>query len=88
MCGSSDIPGPGSSPSSSMGFGVSSNRGYDSAGIALVTHAGELFVEKRAGKVAVLQGRPRGEPPTAGVGLGHTRWPPTDASATSTPIPQ
>jgi Glucosamine 6-phosphate synthetase, contains amidotransferase and phosphosugar isomerase domains len=49
-------------------------RGYDSAGIALVTHAGELFVEKRAGKVAVLQDALGGEPPTAGVGLGHTRW--------------
>ena len=49
-------------------------RGYDSAGIALVTHAGDLFVEKRAGKVAVLQDALGGEPPRAGVGLGHTRW--------------
>ena len=29
-------------------------RGYDSAGIALVTEAGELFVEKKAGKLANL----------------------------------
>ena len=29
-------------------------RGYDSAGIALVTESGELFVEKRAGKLANL----------------------------------
>ena len=49
-------------------------RGYDSAGIALVTEDGDLFVEKRAGKVAVLTEALGGGPPTAGVGLGHTRW--------------
>ncbi len=49
-------------------------RGYDSAGIALVTADGDLFVEKRAGKVAVLTDALGGGPPSAGVGLGHTRW--------------
>jgi glutamine---fructose-6-phosphate transaminase (isomerizing) len=49
-------------------------RGYDSAGIALVTENGDLFVEKRAGKVAVLTDALGGGPPSAGVGLGHTRW--------------
>jgi glucosamine--fructose-6-phosphate aminotransferase (isomerizing) len=49
-------------------------RGYDSAGIALVTENGDLFVEKRAGKVAVLTDALGVGPPTAGVGLGHTRW--------------
>jgi glutamine---fructose-6-phosphate transaminase (isomerizing) len=49
-------------------------RGYDSAGIALVTEGGDLFVEKRAGKVAVLTDALGGEPPSAGIGLGHTRW--------------
>jgi glutamine---fructose-6-phosphate transaminase (isomerizing) len=49
-------------------------RGYDSAGIALVTEDGDLFVEKRAGKVAVLTDALGGGPPTAGIGLGHTRW--------------
>jgi len=49
-------------------------RGYDSAGIALVTDDGDLFVEKRAGKVAVLTDALGGEPPSAGIGLGHTRW--------------
>jgi glutamine---fructose-6-phosphate transaminase (isomerizing) len=49
-------------------------RGYDSAGIALVTDDGDLFVEKRAGKVAVLQEALGGPPPSAGIGLGHTRW--------------
>ena len=49
-------------------------RGYDSAGIALVTDNGDLFVEKRAGKVAVLTDALGLGPPSAGVGLGHTRW--------------
>ena len=49
-------------------------RGYDSAGIALVTADGDLFVEKRAGKVSVLTDALGGGPPTAGIGLGHTRW--------------
>ena len=49
-------------------------RGYDSAGIALVTDNGDLFVEKRAGKVAVLTDALGLGPPSAGVGRGHTRW--------------
>jgi glutamine---fructose-6-phosphate transaminase (isomerizing) len=49
-------------------------RGYDSAGIALVTENGDLFVEKRAGKVAVLTDALGGDTPSAGIGLGHTRW--------------
>ncbi len=49
-------------------------RGYDSAGIALVTDDGDLFVEKRAGKVSVLTDALGAAPPRAGIGLGHTRW--------------
>jgi glucosamine--fructose-6-phosphate aminotransferase (isomerizing) len=49
-------------------------RGYDSAGIALVTETGDLFVEKRAGKVAVLTDALGDDTPSAGIGLGHTRW--------------
>ena len=49
-------------------------RGYDSAGIALVTEDGDLFVEKRAGKVANLQTALGDKTPSAGIGLGHTRW--------------
>jgi glucosamine--fructose-6-phosphate aminotransferase (isomerizing) len=49
-------------------------RGYDSAGIALVTEKGDLFVEKRAGKVAVLTDALGEDTPSAGIGLGHTRW--------------
>ncbi len=49
-------------------------RGYDSAGIALVTEAGDLFVEKRAGKLANLATAIADRTPTAGIGLAHTRW--------------
>ncbi|MEJ7628851.1 MAG: glutamine--fructose-6-phosphate transaminase (isomerizing) [Nocardioidaceae bacterium] len=53
-------------------------RGYDSAGVALVAD-GELFTEKRAGKLACLElalkeALPGGEPPPATTGIGHTRW--------------
>ncbi len=49
-------------------------RGYDSAGIALVTEKGDLFVEKKAGKLANLRTALLDRTPQAGVGLAHTRW--------------
>ncbi len=49
-------------------------RGYDSAGIALVDEAGDLFVEKKAGKLVNLQTALNGRTPHAGSGLAHTRW--------------
>jgi glucosamine--fructose-6-phosphate aminotransferase (isomerizing) len=49
-------------------------RGYDSAGIALVTEDGELFVEKKAGKLANLRTALADRTPHAGIGLAHTRW--------------
>ena len=49
-------------------------RGYDSAGIALVDDAGDLFVEKRAGKLLNLQTAIADRTPHAAIGLAHTRW--------------
>src|SRR3954451_4289721 len=49
-------------------------RGYDSAGIALVDEAGELFVEKKAGKLSNLQTAIADRTPHAALGLAHTRW--------------
>jgi glucosamine--fructose-6-phosphate aminotransferase (isomerizing) len=49
-------------------------RGYDSAGIALVDEQGDLFVEKRAGKLAVLRTAIADRTPHAAIGLAHTRW--------------
>jgi glucosamine--fructose-6-phosphate aminotransferase (isomerizing) len=49
-------------------------RGYDSAGIALVDDAGDLFLEKKAGKLANLQTAIADRTPHAAIGLAHTRW--------------
>ena len=49
-------------------------RGYDSAGIALVDESGEMFVEKRAGKLVNLQTALEDRTPHAALGLAHTRW--------------
>ena len=49
-------------------------RGYDSAGIALVDESGDLFVEKRAGKLSNLRSAIADRTPHAAIGLAHTRW--------------
>ncbi len=49
-------------------------RGYDSAGIALVDEEGDLFIEKKAGKLSNLQTAIADRTPHAAIGLAHTRW--------------
>ncbi|HEY7526477.1 MAG TPA: glutamine--fructose-6-phosphate transaminase (isomerizing) [Candidatus Limnocylindria bacterium] len=49
-------------------------RGYDSAGIALLTDAGDVFVEKKAGKLSNLTDHLNGSAPTGHPGIAHTRW--------------
>jgi len=75
MCGIVGYTGPrDAGPILLEGLRRLEYRGYDSAGIALVTEAGDLFVEKRAGKLANLQTALLDRTPHAGIGLAHTRW--------------
>lgn len=48
-------------------------RGYDSAGIAVISN-GQLDVVRRVGKLANLKGAVISNPVSGTVGIGHTRW--------------
>ena len=48
-------------------------RGYDSAGIALISN-GAMQIRKCAGRIGNLAQLIQKEPPRGSVGLGHTRW--------------
>lgn len=49
-------------------------RGYDSAGVALITDKGELAVYKTKGKVADLEAYAADKDTSGCVGIAHTRW--------------
>ncbi len=49
-------------------------RGYDSAGVAVLSSNGQLHVRRAAGRLKALEGLLRERPLTGSVGIGHTRW--------------
>ena len=87
MCGIVGYTGPNPALSRVIeGLRRLEYRGYDSAGVALATKAGEkLVVEKKAGKLANLEGALKSDYASAHGGIGHTRWAthggPTDLNA-------
>ena len=75
MCGIVGYTGPrDAGPILMEGLRRLEYRGYDSAGIALVDEQGDLFIEKRAGKLRNLRTAIAERTPHAAVGLAHTRW--------------
>jgi glucosamine--fructose-6-phosphate aminotransferase (isomerizing) len=75
MCGIVGYTGPRpAGPILMEGLRRLEYRGYDSAGIALVDERGDLFVEKKAGKLDNLATAIADRTPHAAIGLAHTRW--------------
>ncbi len=75
MCGIVGYVGPrDAAPILIEGLRRLEYRGYDSAGIAVVTADGEVFVEKKAGKLSNLTDQLNGGAPAGHPGIGHTRW--------------
>jgi glucosamine--fructose-6-phosphate aminotransferase (isomerizing) len=86
MCGIVGYVGPrDAAPILLEGLRRLEYRGYDSAGIALLTEDGDVFVEKKAGKLSNLTEHLNGSAPAGHPGIAHTRWAthgrPNDANA-------
>ncbi|MBR3317373.1 MAG: glutamine--fructose-6-phosphate transaminase (isomerizing) [Atopobiaceae bacterium] len=86
MCGVVGYTGPKQAAAWLLdGLETLEYRGYDSAGIAVVSPAGQIHGVKCAGRVADLRERADVANPNGTCGIGHTRWAthgaPTDRNA-------
>ncbi|HET9870516.1 MAG TPA: glutamine--fructose-6-phosphate transaminase (isomerizing) [bacterium] len=88
MCGIAGYTGPKPAiPILLGGLAKLEYRGYDSAGLALLTPAGKMRILKKAGKIGNLVAavKKAGLDPSLHAGIGHTRWAthghPTDQNA-------
>ena len=86
MCGIVGYVGPrDAAPILLEGLRRLEYRGYDSAGLAVLTDDGKVFIEKKAGKLSNLTEHLNGSAPTGHPGIAHTRWAthgrPNDANA-------
>jgi glucosamine--fructose-6-phosphate aminotransferase (isomerizing) len=75
MCGIVGYLGPKeASPILLKGLHRLEYRGYDSAGISILTQEGTLSTVKRPGKIAVLEEALKDVDTTSHCGIAHTRW--------------
>ncbi|HEX6798041.1 MAG TPA: glutamine--fructose-6-phosphate transaminase (isomerizing) [Ktedonobacterales bacterium] len=75
MCGIVGYVGPqNATPILIDGLARLEYRGYDSAGIAVISPTGELHVRKAAGKLQNLRSAIAVAEPEGQTGIGHTRW--------------
>ncbi len=85
MCGIVGYVGPGEALEVLLtGMRQLEYRGYDSAGVALLSD-GEIQVVRKAGRIAALEAELEGKTIAGSLGIGHTRWAthgaPTDENA-------
>jgi glucosamine--fructose-6-phosphate aminotransferase (isomerizing) len=78
MCGITGYIGDGNAaPALLAALQKLEYRGYDSAGIAVLSNTGGAYgfiVRKAKGQLSVLQDRLKNETIPGGLGIGHTRW--------------
>src|SRR5918997_1586797 len=75
MCGIVGYVGPrDAAPILIEGLRRLEYRGYESPGIAVLTHGGGGFNRKKAGKLSNLTDHLNGDAPAGHPGIGHTRW--------------
>jgi glucosamine--fructose-6-phosphate aminotransferase (isomerizing) len=75
MCGIVGYAGPRDATSIVLdGLKRLEYRGYDSAGLAVISEEGSITVRREVGKLGGLVDMVSGDPLSGHTGIGHTRW--------------